>query len=107
MCRGLLVDTGSNDDQPVCIDGSADIADFEVLHVYTTAVRAIINAAKRNRFDNFTGNSLSHLITPTIIIIADSRGEIKTNPAGLMGRQDYCCAWGNTVCDKTILLDTR
>ena len=90
------------------VGGSADITDFGVLQICMAALeRTITTAAKRNRFDNFTGNSLSHLITPTVIIIVDSRGEIKTNPAGLMGRQDYCCAWGNTVCDKTILLDTR
>jgi hypothetical protein len=42
----------------------------------------IVRRVQWNRFDNFTGNPLSHLITPTITILADSQGEIKENPAG-------------------------
>jgi len=88
LCRGLLVDTGCCNDKPVCICRSADIADFGVLQICTAAlVRTIITAAKRNRFDNFTGNFLSHFITPTKIIIANSRGQIKGNLAGRNGRR--------------------
>jgi len=85
-CRGLLVDTGSCNDQAGCIGGSADIADFRVLHIYTaTLAQPIIAGIKWNGFDNFTGNFLSHFITPAITIVAKSRGEIKENLAGRSG----------------------
>jgi hypothetical protein len=45
----------------------------------------IIAGIERNGFNNFTGNSLSHFITPTITIVAKSRGEIKGNLAGRSG----------------------
>ena len=77
-CRGLLVDAGSCNDKSVCVGGGADIAGFGVLYVcIATLAQAIIANAKRNGFDNFTGNFLSHLITPTITIVAKSRGQIK------------------------------
>jgi hypothetical protein len=61
--------------------------DFGVLHIcIATLVQAIIAGAKRNGFDNFTGNFLSHFITPTITIVAKSRGQIKGNLAGRNGR---------------------
>ena len=88
-CRGLLVDTGSCNDKSVCIDGGADIADFGVLQICAaTLAQPIIAGVKWNGFYNFTGNFLSHLITPTITIVAKSRGEIKENLAGLSGRRD-------------------
>jgi len=78
LCRRAVADTGCCNDKPVCIGGSADIADFGVMQICTAAqVRTITTAAKRNRFDNFTGNFLSHLITPTKTIVANSRGKIK------------------------------
>ena len=82
-CRGLLVHRCCCDEKAGCIGGGADIADFGVLHIYiATLVQPIIASSKRNRINYFTGNSLSHFITPTITIVADSRGEIKGNPAG-------------------------
>ena len=88
-CRGLLVDRFCCNEKAGCIGGGADIADFGVLYICTaTLVQPIIAGAKWNGFDNFTGNSLSHFITPTINIVAESRGEIKENLAGLSGRQD-------------------
>jgi hypothetical protein len=58
-----------------------------LLQIYhATVAQPIFACVKWNGFDNFTGDSLSHLITPTIIIIADSRIEIKENPAGRAGR---------------------
>jgi len=87
-CRGLLVDTCCCNDQAGCIGGGADIADFGVLYICTaTLAQPIIVCAKWNGFDNFTGNSLSHFITPIRTIVADSRGEIKGNPAGRSGRR--------------------
>ena len=89
LCRGLLVDTCSCNDQAGCIAGGADIIDFGVLHIYiATLAQPIIACAKRNGFDNFTGNFLSHFITPTITIVAKSRGEIKGNLAGRGGGRD-------------------
>lgn len=87
LCRGLLVDTGCCNDKPVCIGGSADITDFGVLQICTAILDRTITAAKRNGFDNFTGNFLSHFIIPTRIIIANSRVEIKGNLAGRNGRR--------------------
>jgi len=85
-CRRAVVDTGSCNDQVGRIGGGADIADFRLLHICITELtQSIIACAKRNGFDNFTGNSLSHFITPTITIVADSRGEIKGNLAGRSG----------------------
>jgi len=68
------------------IGGVADTADFRLLHIRTeTLAQPIVAGIERNGFDNFTGNSLSHFITPTRTIIAKSRGEIKVNPAGRSG----------------------
>jgi hypothetical protein len=73
----------------VCIGGGADISDFGVLQICAaTPAQSIIACAKRNGFYNFTGNFLSHLITPTITIVAKSRGEIKENLARLSGKRD-------------------
>jgi len=81
-CRCVFVDRYCCDEKAGCIGGGADIADFGVLHIYiATLVQPIIASSKRNRINNFTGNSLSHFITPTITIVADSRGEIKGNLA--------------------------
>ena len=85
-CCRAVVDRCFYNDQTGCIDGCADIADFRVLRIYTTTpAQPIIAGVKWNGFDNFTGNSLSHLITPTIIIVAKSRGQIKGNLAGQSG----------------------
>ena len=85
-CRRAVVDTCFCNDQAGCIGRGADIADFGVLHICTaTLVQAIIACAKWNGFDNFAGNFLSHIITPTITIVAKSRGEIKGNLAGRSG----------------------
>jgi hypothetical protein len=68
-----VIDTRFCDDQARCIGGGTDIADFMVLHIcIVTPAQSIIACVKWNGFDNFTGNSLSHLITPTITIVADS-----------------------------------
>jgi hypothetical protein len=65
LCSRLIVDTRFCNDQAVCIAGGADIADFRVLHICNaTLVQPIIADIKWNGFDNFTGNSLSHLVTP-------------------------------------------
>jgi len=57
-----------------------------VLHISAEApTRSIIASVKWNGFDNFTGNSLSHFITPMRTIVANSRGEIKKNLAGRAG----------------------
>jgi hypothetical protein len=56
------------------------------LHICTaTLAQPIIAGIERNGFNNFTGNSLSHFITPTITIVAKSRGQIKGNLAGPSG----------------------
>ena len=62
---------------------------FGVLDIYAEVPAwPIIAGAKWNGFDNFTGNSLSHFITPTITIVAKTSGQIKENPAGRCGRRD-------------------
>ena len=107
-CCRAVVDRCFYNDQTGCIDGCADIADFRVLQIYTTTpAQPIIAGVKWNGFDNFTGNSLSHLITPTIIIVAKSRGEIKGNPAGRIGGRDWYFAWGDNIRDGAILWDKR
>jgi hypothetical protein len=58
----------------VRVAGIAGIDGFGVLRIYAVVPARPINAgAKWNGFDNFTGNSLSHFITPTIIIVAKTR----------------------------------
>ncbi|MGB2865152.1 MAG: hypothetical protein WBC05_17620 [Sedimentisphaerales bacterium] len=85
-CRRAVVDTRCCNDQSMCIGGGADIADFGVLHICTaTLAQPIIVGIKWNGFDNFTGNFLSHFITPTRTIVAKSRGEIKKNLADRSG----------------------
>jgi len=70
----LVVERCINDYQTVRIAGGAGIVGFGVLSIYTEVpARPIIAGAKRNGFDNFTGNSLSHFITPTITIVAKTR----------------------------------
>jgi hypothetical protein len=60
-----------------------------VLDIYAgIPPRPIIAGAEWNGFDNFTGNSLSHFITPTITIVAKTRGRIKGNLAGRGGRRE-------------------
>ena len=50
------------------------MADFGVLGIYAEVPSwPIIAGAKWNGFDNFTGNFLSHFITPTITIVAKTR----------------------------------
>jgi len=85
-CRRAVVDRCFCNEKAGGIDGGADIADFGVLYIFTeTLAQLIIASVKRNGFDNFTGNSLSHFITPTITIVAKSRGQIKGNLAGGAG----------------------
>jgi hypothetical protein len=68
------------------IGGGADVVDFgQVQACIEVLVQPINGYIKRNRFDNFTGNSLSHLITPTMIIVSESGVKIKGNPAGDCG----------------------
>jgi hypothetical protein len=70
----------------MCIGGGPDI-DFWALQICTEILTQPINGhVKRNRFDNFTGDSLSHLITPTLPILAKFRGKIKENTGGDCGR---------------------
>jgi hypothetical protein len=72
-CRAV-VDTCFCNDQAVCIAGGADIGDFGVLDICSAILaQPVIAGVKWNGFDNFTGNSLSHIITPTITIVANSR----------------------------------
>ena len=69
------------------IGGGADIVDFGQVQACIEILTQPINGCfKRNRFDNLTGDSLSHLITPTTIIVSESRVKIKGNPAGPGGR---------------------
>jgi hypothetical protein len=83
LCRRVLFDIGCRNDQAMSIGGGADIVDFGQVQACTEILtQPIIRCAKRNRFDNFTGDSLSHLITPTMIIVSESRVKIKENPAG-------------------------
>jgi len=85
-CRRAVVDRCFYNDHAGGIGGGADIADFGVLYIFTEILARLITASvKRNGFDNFTGNSLSHFITPTITIVAKSRGQIKENLAGRNG----------------------
>ena len=52
-CRGLLVDTCCCNDQPVCIAGGANIADFGVLHICIAELaRSIIASGERARKKN-------------------------------------------------------
>jgi hypothetical protein len=72
-CR-LLVDRGIDDGHAGRIAGAADVDGFGVRDIYAAVpARPIIAGAKRNGIDNFTGNSLSHFITPTITIVAETR----------------------------------
>jgi hypothetical protein len=65
LCSRLIVDTRFCNDQAVCISGDSNIVDFRLLRIcYTTLAQSIIACVKWNGFDNFTGNSLSHLVTP-------------------------------------------
>ena len=82
--------TGFFNNQAGCIGGAANIVDFRMSGIYhATPAQHIVRRVQWNRFDNFTGNSLSHLITPTINILADSQGEIKENPACWSGRRNW------------------
>lgn len=109
LCCRSVVDTYSCNDQTVCIDGSADIIDFGVLYFCTVGLaQSIITGAKRNGFDNFTGDSLSHSITPTTTILANFSKIIKENLAELNDNRPiplyvYCDA----VHGRTILLDKK
>jgi hypothetical protein len=94
-CRRAVVDTCFCNDQAGCIGGGSDFsfivhrsAFCKTRGTQNAARRTIIASAKRNGFYNFTGNFLSHLITPTITIVAKSRGEIKENLARLSGKRD-------------------
>ena len=85
-CRRAVVDRCFYNDHAGGIDGGADIADFGVLHIcVVTLAQPIIASVKWNGFDNFTGNFLSHFITPMRTIVAKSRGQIKGNLAGQVG----------------------
>jgi hypothetical protein len=73
-CRRTVVDTCSFNNQPVRIGGDADVVDLGVLHICPAILaQRIIACVKWNGFDNFTGNSLRHCLTPTMTILADSR----------------------------------
>jgi hypothetical protein len=86
LCRRVLVDRGCRNDQAMGIGGGADI-DFWASQIGTEILaQPIIRCVKWNRFDNFTGDSLSHLITPIIIIVAEQRRKIKENSDGPGGR---------------------
>ena len=72
-CKGFLVNTIFCNDQAMCIAEGANFADFRLLQICHIILTRLINAGvKSNGIDNFTGNSLSHLATPTINIIAKS-----------------------------------
>jgi len=71
----LIINRGIDNDQAGRIAGGADFDGFGVLSSYAEVpARPITAGAEWNRFDNFTGNSLSHIITPTITIVAKSSG---------------------------------
>ncbi|MHC4557178.1 MAG: hypothetical protein ACYS80_07715 [Planctomycetota bacterium] len=91
-------------DQPVCIGGGADIADFGALHIYCAILaQPSIACVKWNGFDNFTGNSFSHIITPMMTIVANSRSEIKENLTG-MSRELWSLYYSEgTMCGRAIL----
>jgi hypothetical protein len=87
--RRAVVDRCCCNDQAGGIGRDTDITDFGVLYIcIRTLARLIIASVKWNGFDNFTGNFLSHLITPMRTIVSKSRGEIKKNLAGRSGRRD-------------------
>ena len=70
-CKGFLFKTMFCNDQAMCIAEGANFADFGLLQICHTTLSRLINAGvKSNGTDNFTGNSLSHLATPTITIVA-------------------------------------
>jgi hypothetical protein len=71
------------------IGGGAGIVGFGQVQACTEIpAQPIIRCVKRNGFDNSTGDSLSHLITPTLPILAESAVRIKENPAGPAGRSE-------------------
>ena len=101
---GIIVDTYSFNNQPVCIGGSADITDFGVLYFCAIApAQSNITGAKRNRFDNFTGNFLSHSITPTKTILANFSKLIKENLADPDCRSKLFYVFLDNVCGRAIL----
>jgi len=70
----LVVEAGFSNDQARGIAGGAGVDAFGVLGIYAAVPARHIDAGiKWNGFDNFTGNSLSHFITPTITIVAETR----------------------------------
>ena len=87
LCRGAVVDKCSRNDKAACIGGGADFVDREVLDACPAVpAQRIIACAKRNGFDNSAGNSFSHSTTPVDTIVAESSGQVKENPAGIVSR---------------------
>jgi hypothetical protein len=110
LCRGLIVGTGFCNDHAECISGVAGSsfgvhrsAFFGARGAHNAARKTIFACVKWNGFDNFTGNSLSHLITPTIIIVADSHIEIKKNLAVRGGGRVRRFAAVENICNGAIL----
>jgi hypothetical protein len=74
LCLVFVVDRSIYNNQAGRIAGGADILSFGVMHICAVVpALSFIAGAKWNGFDNFTGNSLSHFITPTIAIVAETR----------------------------------
>ena len=63
-CRGFVVDTGFCDDHAGGVDGTADSSIRAARGACNAARRMVVVGVKRNGFDNFTGDSLGHLLTP-------------------------------------------
>lgn len=106
MSRVFVVDGCIYDYKTVCVAGCAGIYGFGEMDISAEmTARCTIAGAKRNRFDNFTGNSLSHIITPTIIIVADSQGEIKQKPAVWICDCDWYYMLSDNITDVAILWD--
>jgi hypothetical protein len=71
---GLIVDRCIDNEKAGRITGGADTDGFGVLSIRAEVPAwPITTGAEWNGFDNFTGNSLSHIITPTITIVAESQ----------------------------------
>jgi hypothetical protein len=104
-CRTGVYGCSCND-QAVCIGGGADISGFGALQIYRAIMaQGIIACIKRHGFDNFTGYSLSHLITPMINIVADSWSEIKENLTDLSRELRPLYYLGGTIYGRMILWD--
>jgi hypothetical protein len=96
LCRMLLVDAGFYNDHAGGIGGGADSSFSVHRSVFckargtrNAARRTIIACIKRNGFDNFTGNSLSHLATPN-----DNYCSRFTRPNQGKSRRQYIFGFG-------------